>query len=103
MLSFISSGLPGLIDTLLHSCQLEAFFMNAFDAGIKVLDTEIFPQHAIADLNSGIAFIAIHSTYTVKGNKHTQTHMLATKAANSHKFKYPLGFQNYLGFLRTSV
>ena len=27
--------------------------MNVFDAEIKVLDTEIFPQHTIADLNSG--------------------------------------------------
>ena len=31
--------------------------MNVFDAEIKVLDTEIFPQHTIADLNSGITFI----------------------------------------------
>ena len=31
--------------------------MNVFDAETKILDTEIFPQHIIADLNSGITFV----------------------------------------------
>ena len=35
--------------------------MIAFDMARKVFDTEKFPQHAIADLNSGIAFIVFFS------------------------------------------
>ena len=50
--------------------------MNASDAETKSLDTEIFVQHAIADLNTGIAVIVFFQSgegSTVKGNKHTQT------------------------------
>ena len=36
---------PGLIDTLLHSRQ-----MIVYDVATNVLDTEIFPQHTMADL-----------------------------------------------------
>ena len=39
--------LPGLIDTLLHSCQLEIFSMNVFDADVKVFNTEIFRQDTL--------------------------------------------------------
>ena len=35
--------------------------MIANDVATKVLDTEIFPQHTIADLNSGIKFIVLFS------------------------------------------
>ena len=35
--------------------------MIVFDAEARVLDTEIFPQHTIADLNSGITFIVLFS------------------------------------------
>ena len=35
--------------------------MIVFDMATKVFDTEKFPQHAIADLNSGIAFIVFFS------------------------------------------
>ena len=31
--------------------------MNAIDTDIKVLDTEIFLQHTIANLDSGITFV----------------------------------------------
>ena len=48
-------ALPGLIDTLLQSCQLEGFSMN--DMEINDLGTEMFPQHTIADLNTENTFI----------------------------------------------
>ena len=33
--------------------------MIVFDAETKVLDTEVFSKHNIADLNSGITFILL--------------------------------------------
>ena len=45
-------ALPGLIDTLLHN-------LIAHDVATKILDTEIFPRHTIADLSSGITFIVL--------------------------------------------
>ena len=54
-------ALPGLIDTLLHSCQLEGFSMIVFQVKTKVLDVEIFSQPTIADLNSGITIIVLLS------------------------------------------
>ena len=42
----------------------------------KVLDTEIFPQHANAYLNSGITFhcfLESRKVFAVKGNKHIHT------------------------------
>ena len=41
----------------------------------KVLETEIFPQHTIADLNSALQLLFVQSgeAFTVKGNKHTHT------------------------------
>ena len=35
--------------------------MTFYDVTTKVLDTEKFPQHNIADLNSGITFIVLFS------------------------------------------
>ena len=35
--------------------------MIAFEVETKVLDTEIFPQYAIADLNSSITIIVLFS------------------------------------------
>ena len=51
----ILEALPCLIDTLFHS--LKVLSMIVSDAEPKVLNTEIFPQHIIADLNYGIAFV----------------------------------------------
>ena len=48
-------ALRGLIGTLFHS--LKALSMIVSHAEPKVLDTEIFLQHTIANLNSGIAFV----------------------------------------------
>ena len=35
--------------------------MIVYDVATKVLGTELFPQHSIADLNSGITFIVLFS------------------------------------------
>ena len=42
----------------------------------KVLDTEIFPQDTISDLNLWpyICFVQSREAFTVKGNKHTHAH-----------------------------
>ena len=37
--------LSGLIDNLLHSCQLKVLSMFVFDVETKVLDTETVSQH----------------------------------------------------------
>ena len=47
-------ALPGLINTLLTVASLKVPAMTVYDVATKVLDTEVFPQHNIADLNSGI-------------------------------------------------
>ena len=52
---------PGLIDTLLHIASLKVISMTTFEVKTKILDTEIFPQHTIADLNTGITFIVLFS------------------------------------------
>ena len=79
--------LSELIDTLLRSCQLEGDFMFIFDTKMKALDTEIFPQHTIADL--GITFIILVSQekslkFNVKGNKHTHTHTHTHPHTHTH-------------------
>ena len=48
-------ALRGLIGTLFYS--LKALSMIVFDAEPKVLDTEIFLQHTIANLSSDITFV----------------------------------------------
>ena len=50
--------------------------MIVFDVATKLFDTEKFPQHTIADLNSDIVFIMFGQAgeaYTLKGNKNTNT------------------------------
>ena len=41
--------------------SFKAVSMNVSDVETKVLDTEIFPQHTTADLNSGITLIVLFS------------------------------------------
>ena len=48
--------LPGLSDTLFIVASLHIFSMIVFDAETKVLDTKIFSQHTLVDLNSGSTF-----------------------------------------------
>ena len=69
--------------------------MVVYDDATKVLDTEIFPQHTIADLNLW-HYICFQSgeDFTVNRNKHThiqshtqtQTHQRSTP--NSHEEGY---------------
>ena len=53
--------LPSLIDTILHSCLLTFSAMIVSDVVTEVLDTELFPQHTITDLNCSITFIVLFS------------------------------------------
>ena len=55
--------------------------MIFYDVATKELDTELFLQYNIADLNSGITLIVLFSQEkpTVKGNKHTHTTYTATQ------------------------
>ena len=48
-------ALHGLISTLFHS--LKVLSMTVFDVEPKVLETEIFLQHTIANLHFGITFV----------------------------------------------
>ena len=54
-------ALPGLIDTLCTVASLKVPAIIIYNVATKVLDTELFPQHTIADLNSGITFIVLSS------------------------------------------
>ena len=54
-------ALLGLIVTLLHNASLKVPAMIVYDVATMVLDIEIFPQHAFADLISGITFIVSFS------------------------------------------
>ena len=52
---------PVKLTTFCTAASLKVLFINAFDAETKKLDTDIFPQHTIADLNSSITFIVLFS------------------------------------------
>ena len=52
-------ALPGLIDTLCTVASLKVPAMIVHDVATKVLGAVEFPQHNIADLNSGITFIVL--------------------------------------------
>ena len=67
-------ALPGLFDTILHSCQLEGPSMIAYDVATKVFDTESFPQDAIADISSGIIFNVLFSQEKQLRQKEINTH-----------------------------
>ena len=54
-------ALSGLTNTLCTVASLKVPAMSVYDVATMVLDTELFPQHNIADLNSGIAFIVLFS------------------------------------------
>ena len=57
--------------------------MIAFDTEIKVPDTEIFPKHAMADLNS-YCFTQSGEAFKVKGNTDTQTHRHTDTHTHTH-------------------
>ena len=68
--------------------DLEVLFLNFFKAETKVLDTEIYPQHTIADLNYGTTFVffQLGEAFRMKGNKHTRTH--AHTHTHTHTFTH---------------
>ena len=64
--------------------------MIVFDAETNVLDTEIFPQDTIADLNSSITFILLFSRKKslrwkeIKAHTHTHTHTHPPTHTHTH-------------------
>ena len=76
--------LPGLIDTLCTVARLKVPAMIVFDVVTKVLGTEEFPQHNIAELNSGTTLIVLLSQEEpsrwkeINTQTHTRTHTLVT-------------------------
>ena len=68
-------------------CQIAVFrripAMIVYDVAKKLIDTELFPEHNIADLNSDI-FVQSREAFTVKGNTHTHTHTHARARARAH-------------------
>ena len=66
--------------------------MIVYDIATKVLDRESFPQHAIADLSSGITFIVLFSQEKPLWWKEINTHTEET-IIDAHVYncpKYPL-------------
>ena len=55
------TALSGLMDTLCTFASLEVPAMTVYNVTTKVLGIELFPQHNIANLNSGITFIVLFS------------------------------------------
>ena len=55
MLCLVSLSLFGTV------ASLKVPAMIVYHMATNVLDTEIFPQHTLADLNSGITFIVLFS------------------------------------------
>ena len=70
-------ALPGLIDTLFTVASLKVLVMIVYDVATKVVGTEEFPQHSIAELNSDTTFINLFSQKKPRRwkeiNTHTQT------------------------------
>ena len=70
-------ALPGLIDTLFTVASLKVLVMIVYDVATKVVGTEDFPQHNIAELNSDTTFINLFSQEKPlrwkEINTHTQT------------------------------
>ena len=64
--------------------------MIVYDVATMVLDTEIFPQHTIADLHYICCFVQSGETFTVKGNKHTHTHESYTLEKTKLYFSFAL-------------
>ena len=69
LLIYVAS--PSLIDSFPQLPASKVLFVHVFGVEIKVLDTEIFPQYTITNLNSVITsyFIQSGEAFTMKGNK----------------------------------
>ena len=76
--------------------------MIVFDPESKVLDTNIFPQHTIADLNSGITFTVLFSqenplSWNEMKIRTTQTH-IHKHGSNNEKLAWNTQTENYKTF-----
>ena len=63
----------------------------AYDVVTKVLDSEIFPQHTIADLKLWYyiyCFVQSGEAITVKENTHTHTHTQTHTYTHAHTHTY---------------
>ena len=65
--------------------------MIAYDVATKLLDTESFPQHIIADMSSGITFVLFSQEKPLRWkeintqiHKHTHTHTHTHARARKH-------------------
>ena len=57
----------------------------------KVLDTEIFPQHTITEMISGITYVVQSAeAFTLKGNKHTDTDTDTDTDTHTHTHTHTL-------------
>ena len=91
----LPAALPGLINTFwTDSLNVPAIIF--YDVATKVLDTEVFPQHNMVDLNSGITLFVLFSlqkplrwkninTHT-HTHTHTQTHIHTHTHTHSHSY-----------------
>lgn len=62
--------------------------MNDFDAGLKIIDTELFLHHNITDLNFGKTFYCFAQsgeTFTEKRHKHAHMHKQKHTFTCTHK------------------
>ena len=78
-------ALPDLIDTLYTVASLKVPAMIVFDVATKVLGTEEFPQHNIAELNSGTTLIALFSQEKPLRLKEINTHTHTYTHTHTHK------------------
>ena len=62
--------------------------MIVYEVATKEPDTESFPQHAIADLNSGITFIVLFSQKNPLPWKEIHTHTYTHAHTHTHT-EYP--------------
>ena len=80
------------MDILLHSfmvTSLKDLSMILFEVETKVLDTKIFSQHTIAELNSDITFIVLFIQGTPLPRMEIKTHV------HMHTKTYRIASTNY--------
>ena len=71
--------------------------MIIYDAVTKMLDTEIFPQHNIADLSSGITFIVLFNREKPLRWQEINTHT-GLQWLESIDSMMNIGFRRYFSF-----
>ena len=88
-------ALPGLIDTLCTVASLKVPAIIIYNVATKVLDTELFPQHTIADLNFGITFILSSHEKPLRWKK-IHTHRLPLNNNTSILGNHLFYFQGFI-------